>query len=86
VVASIDDTDAVLADLMARRGQIQGREVREAASVIKALVPLTAMLGYADVLRELSQGRASFSMLFDHYEPVPPDDDPPFRPAIGMRA
>jgi elongation factor G len=85
VIAPPDDMAAVLTDLTARRGQIQGQEVRETAYVIKALVPLASLLGYPSVLRELSQGRASFTMLFDHYSPMP-DDDPPFRPAIGLRA
>jgi elongation factor G len=71
--------------LTARRGEIQGQEVHDVVNVVKALVPLANMLGYHDALREMSQ-RASVTMLFDHYEPVPPGDDPPFRPAVGMRA
>ena len=86
VAASPDDTAVVLTDLTARSGRIQCCEKGVVVNVIKALVPLTNMLGYFNALRELSQGRASFTMLFDHYEPMPPDDDPPFRPAIGMRA
>jgi elongation factor G len=85
VSAPSDDTAVVLTDLTARRGQIQGCEKGDAVNVIKALVPLTNMLGHFNTLREISR-RASFAMLFDHYEPVPPDDDPPFRPAVGMRA
>ena len=51
------------------------------------MVPLSNMLGYAETLRVLSQGRAAFTMQFDHYASVPlPEDDPPFRPATGMRA
>ena len=44
------------------------------------------MFGYVNNLRSMSQGRATFTMQFDHYaEAFSPDDDPPFRPAIGMR-
>jgi translation elongation factor EF-G len=57
------------------------------ATIIRAAVPLANMFGYANTLRSLSRGRASFTMRFDHFTPVPfPDDDPPFRPAVGMRA
>jgi translation elongation factor EF-G len=55
--------------------------------VVNAMVPLANMFGYVNNLRSMSQGRATFSMQFDHYAPGPmPEDDPPFRPAIGMRA
>jgi elongation factor G len=52
------------------------------------MVPLMAMFGYVNTLRSMSEGRATFQMQFDHYAPAPPspEDDPPFRPAIGMRA
>jgi elongation factor G len=55
--------------------------------VVGALVPLANMLGYALSLRSTAKGRAQYSMVFDHYEPLPdqPDDDN-FPPAIGMRA
>jgi translation elongation factor EF-G len=50
------------------------------------MVPLMNMFGYVNNLHSMSQGRATFTMQFDHYaEATPPDDDPPFRPAIGMR-
>jgi translation elongation factor EF-G len=69
-----------------RRGQIQGQDKRGNTNVINAMVPLMNMFGYVNNLRSMSQGRATFTMLFDHYAPVPvPEDDPPFRPAIGMR-
>src|SRR6195952_2882666 len=78
----------VIGDLNSRRGQIQGTETRGNAQGVTAFVPLANMFGYINTLRSFSQGRANFSMTYDHYDLVPlPDDDPPtFRPAIGMRA
>ena len=76
----------VMGDLLSRRGQVQGRTMRANATVINALVPLANMFGYANQLRSGTQGRASFSMQFSHYAVVPPRDDGPFSPAIGMRA
>jgi elongation factor G len=87
VVTPEDYTGAVIGDLNARRGQIQGQDMRGAANVIHAIVSLANMLGYVNTLRSMSKGRATFTMQFDHYAPAPwPDGDPPFRPAIGMRA
>ncbi len=60
-----------IADLNARRGQIEGMEPQGAARVIRALVPLAEMSGYATVLRSLSQGRATYSMEPSHYQEVP---------------
>ena len=74
----------IVADLNARRARIDGQNARGNAKAVSALVPLANMFGYADVLTSLSQGSATFVMAFDHYPPLP-DDDPPFRPAIGMR-
>lgn len=61
----------VIGDINSRRGQIQNLEGRDVAQVITAKVPLAAMFGYVNSLRSLSQGRASYSMEFDSYEPVP---------------
>ncbi|MFN8664821.1 MAG: elongation factor G, partial [Thermomicrobiales bacterium] len=61
----------VIGDLNSRRGQIQGMEMRAGAQVVKAYVPLAAMFGYATDLRSATQGRATYSMQFDHYAPVP---------------
>jgi elongation factor G len=61
----------VLGDLNARRGHIQSMEVRAGAQVVKAHVPLATMFGYVNTLRSLTSGRATYSMEFDHYEPVP---------------
>jgi elongation factor G len=86
VVTPEDDAGAVIADLNLRRGKVLGQDARGDACVINAMVPLMHMFGYVNTLRETSQGRATFTMQFDHYAEVPrPDDDPPFRPAIGMR-
>jgi elongation factor G len=80
-------TDSVIGDLNSRRGQIQGQDMRGNANVIAAMVPLANMMGYSNALRSISHERATFTMQFDHYEALPgPSDDPPFRPAVGMRA
>ncbi len=87
VVTPQDCVGAVIGDLKTRRGQIRGQDVRGGAKEIHVMVPLACMFGYINNLRSMSQGRATFSMQLDHYAPVPPaGDDPPFRPAIGMRA
>ena len=61
----------VFGNLNARRAQIQGSDSRAGSQVIRALVPLAEMFGYATDLRSRSQGRASFTMHFSHYEPAP---------------
>ncbi len=61
----------VIGDLNARRGQIQGMEMRAGAQVVRANVPLAQMFGYATDLRSATQGRAVYSMEFDHYSPLP---------------
>jgi elongation factor G len=88
VVTPEDYTGLVIGDLNSRRGQIRGQDMRGSANVVNAIVPLMNMFGYVNSLRSISRGRASFTMLFDHYAPAAPlpDDEPPFRPAIGMRA
>jgi elongation factor G len=68
-----DFTGDIMGDLNARRGQIQGMELRANAQVIRALVPLGRMFGYATDVRSMSQGRATYSMEFSHYEPAPRD-------------
>ena len=88
VVAPEGYTRSVIGDLNSRRGQLRGQNMRGNANIIHAMVPLMSMFGYARDLRSMSQGRATFTMQFDHYAEAPPnDDDPPtFRPSIGMRA
>ncbi len=61
----------VMGDLNGRRGRVSGMEARAGAQVISAQVPLSAMFGYATDLRSRTQGRATFTMQFDHYEKVP---------------
>ena len=64
-------TGGVIGDLTSRRGQVQGQDTRGNANVINAFVPLANMFGYINTLRSMTSGRAQFSMIFDHYEPVP---------------
>jgi elongation factor G len=71
VVTPEDYVGNVIGDLNARRGQIQGQESRGVAVVVNAMVPLANMFKYVDNLRSMSQGRAQYTMQFDHYEPVP---------------
>ena len=71
VVTPEDYTGSVIGDLTGRRGQIQGQDMRGNAIVINAMVPLANMFGYVNTLRSFSQGRANFTMQFDHYEQVP---------------
>ncbi|QXX74085.1 elongation factor G [Methylovirgula sp. HY1] len=66
-----DYTGSVMGDLLARRGQVQGQDMRGNAVVINAMVPLNNMFGYVNQLRSFSQGRANYTMQFDHYEQVP---------------
>jgi elongation factor G len=72
VVTPEDYTGSVIGDLSSRRGQIQGQDMRGNANVVNAMVPLANMFGYVNNLRSMSQGRATFTMQFDHYEQVPP--------------
>jgi len=71
VVTPEDYMGDVIGDLNSRRGQIQGSEPRGNAVAIKAFVPLVNMFGYVSDLRGMSQGRAQFTMIFDHYDEVP---------------
>ena len=71
VVTPEDYVGSVIGDLNSRRGQIQGQEARGNAVVVNAMVPLANMFKYVDNLRSMSQGRAQYTMQFDHYEPVP---------------
>jgi len=61
----------VIGDLNSRRGRIMGMEGRAGAQVVSSMVPLAQMFGYSTILRSATQGRATYSMTFDHYEPVP---------------
>jgi elongation factor G len=61
----------VIGDLNSRRGQVTGTEPRGNATVINAMVPLANMFGYVNNLRSATQGRAQYTMHFDHYAQVP---------------
>jgi elongation factor G len=85
----------VVSDLRSRRGRIQSQEYRSSNAIIKARVPLSDMLGYATDLRSRTQGRATYSMQFDQYDPRKPTDlsrpdDPmvrePRRPVRPLRS
>ena len=71
VVTPEDYMGDVMGDLNSRRGLIQGMEARSGAQVINAFVPLSEMFGYSTDLRSMTQGRATYTMIFDHYEQVP---------------
>ena len=71
VVTPEEYTGSVIGDLNSRRGQIQGQDMRGNANVVNAMVPLMNMFGYVNQLRSFSQGRASYTMQFDHYEQAP---------------
>jgi elongation factor G len=71
VVTPEEYTGSVIGDLNSRRGQIQGQDMRGNANVVNAMVPLANMFGYVSNLRSMSQGRATFTMQFDHYAEVP---------------
>jgi elongation factor G len=66
-----DYVGGIIGDLTSRRGQVRGQETRGNAVVINAMVPLANMFGYVNTLRSMSQGRAQFTMQFDHYAQVP---------------
>ena len=71
VVTPRDYMGDVIGDLNSRRGRITGQDQRGNAEVINAIVPLANMFGYVNTLRSMSQGRAQYTMHFDHYEQVP---------------
>ncbi len=71
VVTPEDYMGDIMGDLNSRRGNVSGMEPRGNAQVINAMVPLATMFGYVNTLRSMSQGRATYSMHFDHYAQVP---------------
>ncbi len=71
VVTPEEYTGSVIGDLNSRRGHIQGQDMRGNANVINAMVPLANMFSYVSNLRSMTQGRATFTMQFDHYAEVP---------------
>jgi elongation factor G len=71
VVAPESFTGTVIDDLNSRRGKISAVEARGNTQVIRCEVPLATMFGYVNSLRSMTQGRATFTMQFDHYAAVP---------------
>jgi elongation factor G len=71
VVTPEDYLGDVIGDMNSRRGQIQGTDSRGNAQTVEAMVPLANMFGYVNALRSFTQGRASYSMQFSHYDEVP---------------
>ncbi|MFD0987072.1 elongation factor G [Methyloligella solikamskensis] len=71
VVTPEEYVGSIIGDLTSRRGQVRGQEPRGIATVIDAMVPLANMFGYVNNLRSMSQGRAQYTMQFDHYAQVP---------------
>ena len=71
VITPEDHMGDIIGDLNSRRGHVGGMNPRGNARAIDAMVPLANMFGYINTLRSMSQGRAQYSMIFDHYEQVP---------------
>jgi elongation factor G len=71
VVVPEEYNGTVMGDLNSRRGRIEGMELRGTSQIIKAMVPLSEMFGYATDIRSRTQGRGSFTMHFGKYEEVP---------------
>ena len=71
VVAPEEYLGEVMGDLNSRRGRVSGMETRGGAQVVNAHVPLSSMFGYSTDLRSSTQGRATYTMTFDHYDQVP---------------
>jgi elongation factor G len=71
VVTAEEYMGDVIGDLNARRGRITGMEPRSGSHIVNAMVPLATMFGYVNSLRSMTQGRATFTMHFDHYAPLP---------------
>ncbi len=85
VVTPEDFMGDVISDISRRRGRIGGQEPRGNTQVISALAPLAEMFGYATDLRSRTQGRATFTMQFSHYEPVPKGVGPETQKQSGAR-
>ena len=83
VVTPEDYMGDIIGDLNSRRGMVQGMEDRGNAKVVNAMVPLANMFGYINNLRSMSQGRAQYTMQFDHYDPVPQNVADEVKASIG---
>ena len=88
VVTPRDFIGAVIGDLQSRRGRIQGEIDSANGRAVTSMVPLANLFGYPNQLRSLSRGRATFTMAFARYEPIPPrrDGHPPPAAAAALRA
>jgi elongation factor G len=88
VTTSEDWVGDVIGDLVCRRALLLGADESERSQIVSALVPLANMFGYANTLRAMTQGGASFRLEYDHYEKVlsPRSPDGVFPPALGVRA
>lgn len=87
VVAPEELIGPIASDLNSRRGVIQDQRTSGGTTTVNAVAPLANMFGYSNTLSSISEGRATYAMQFREYRTVPlPDGDPPFPPAIGMRA
>lgn len=87
VVAPEEFIGPIASDLNSRRGVIQDQRASGGTATVNAVVPLANMFGYVNTLSSISEGRATYAMQFREYRTIPlPDSDPPFPPAIGMRA
>ena len=73
--APADYMGDIMGDLSSRRGRISGMDSRGTMQIIKAMIPLNELYGYAARLRSLTQGRGSYSRAFSHYEEVPKDQE-----------
>ncbi len=86
VVAPIEFVGTVVGDLNGRRGRISGMEEKGTAGTIQAAVPLSEMFGYATSVRSATQGRATFTMQFDHYAQVPQSIAEEIKAKVGATA
>jgi elongation factor G len=84
VVCPEDYMGGVIGDLNSRRGKIINMTVKHGLQVIRAELPLATMFGYSTALRSSSQGRATYSMEFAHYEPVPPQIEHELKVRAGV--
>ena len=71
VIAPEEYLGDIMGQVTARRGAVEGMEARGNAQIVNAMVPLSEMFGYATTLRLATQGRGTFTMVFDHYSAVP---------------
>jgi elongation factor G len=71
IITPEDYMGDIIGDVNSRRGQVHGMNMRGNTRVVEAQAPLSSLFGYATAVRSLTQGRATFTMQFSHYDPVP---------------